>query len=159
MPQTQIRGLTQIMEGTVPLQVLSEDLRALLLKVQERIEVVAFQGQDVVADARIDPDETLYVFRNGVLLRSDEFIALPGEVLFANPVLDAQENITILVGDAPPLAGFFDPYNVPPLPSALRSTDKAVVVRADGLHLLPVSYLGFTSTTLEPGLLEPGIVE
>jgi hypothetical protein len=158
--QTQIRGTTQIKDLSIPLAVFDAPTQALFARQQERVEVIATQGQDAIVDPLIDIEKPLYVYRNGVILKDVEYLASEGLMLFQTPVMDENEAITILVGDSPPLAPSFSPSGLPPLPSALQSTDTAIVLR-DGLpYLLSVSHLGFSAnSTLEPNILEPGIIE
>ena len=160
MMRTQIRGSTQIKNLSVPLRVFDEETQALFTLQQDRIEVIATQGQDTIVDPLIDIEKPLYVYRNGVILKDVEYLASDGLMLFQTPVMDEEEAITILIGDSPPLAPSFSPSGLPALPSGLASTDRAIVLR-DGLpYLLPVSHLGFSeSSTLEPNILEPGIIE
>jgi hypothetical protein len=158
--QMQIRGRTQIKDLSLTLLLFYEDVQALFTATQDRLDFVGTEGQDEVSHAGIDPDKPLTVFRNGVILQADEFLAGPGLMLFQNPVLEDGEQITVLVGYAPAQVAAFVASAAPPLPTALTGTDRAIVLR-DGLpYLLPVTYLGFTADAIvEPGILDPGILE
>lgn len=92
-----IRGSTQLLDKSIPLEKLSAELQERFLREQKRIDFVTTAGQTVLLHADFVVGMAHYVYLNGSMLQLDEYSVAPGSITLAVPA-QLDDQITVLHG-------------------------------------------------------------
>lgn len=92
-----IRGSTQLLDKSIPLEKLSAELQERFLREQKRIDFVTTAGQTVLLHDDFVVGMAHYVYLNGSMLQLDEYSVAPGSITLAVPA-QLDDQITVLHG-------------------------------------------------------------
>lgn len=90
-----IRGSTQLLDDSIPLEKLTTELQDWLLREQKRADFVATAGQTTLSHADFGVNVKTYVYLNGVMLQPNEFSLGAGSITLTAPA-ELNDQITVL---------------------------------------------------------------
>jgi hypothetical protein len=91
MSTMQIRGSTQIMDGSVPLSKLSEDIQFKLASARVRRDYEATADQMILPWPDLPEQAVVEVFVNGLLLNPSEYRVMAGEIALNTPLTEGEQ--------------------------------------------------------------------
>jgi len=95
---SKIRGSTQLLDESIPIEKLAPELQERLLREQKRVNfLVTTDGQTVFSHADFAPTVVMYAYLNGALMQPDEFVVNTGNITLA-VAASVSDQITVLYG-------------------------------------------------------------